>query len=101
VLAAVKQAVREGTARLDHGVTIHQFLIEPGGADVELRDGSVVWRLDAAKAAEMIVLLDSMIEPGPPAGHHYLDGMSTPAQTVVLSRNEYSANLLPSEAVYP
>jgi hypothetical protein len=36
VLAAVTQAAQRGSARLDHGATIHQFHIEPGAADVEL-----------------------------------------------------------------
>lgn len=100
VLAAVTEASQQGSARLDHGATIHQFLIEPGAAAVEFHEGRVVWRLDAAKAEEIIVLLDSMIGSGIPEGHHYVD-ISKPTDMLVLSRNEYPLNLLPPEAVYP
>lgn len=100
VLAAVTEAAQTGSARLDHGATIHKFLIEPGAAEVEFREGLVVWRLDAAKAEEIAELLDSMIDSGIPAGHHYVD-ISKPADMLVLSRNEYPLNLLPPEAVYP
>jgi hypothetical protein len=57
VLAALTQAEQQGSARLVHGGTIHQFFIEPGAADIEFHEGTVVWRLDLAKAAEMIELL--------------------------------------------
>jgi hypothetical protein len=88
VLAAMTQAAQRGSAQLDHGATIHQFLIEPGAADVEFHEGTVVWRLDAVKAAEIIELLTELDGP-PTTGHHYVEGMSTPAETIVLSRNEY------------
>jgi hypothetical protein len=101
VLAAVTQAAQQGSARLDHGATTHLFRIEANAADVEFDRGAVVWRLDAAKAAELIELLSSMVGSGIPEGHHYLEGMSTPTETIVLSRNEYALNLLPPEAVYP
>ncbi|WP_156688204.1 hypothetical protein [Mycobacterium sp. Marseille-P9652] len=100
VLAAVTQAAQQGSAQLDHGATIHQFLIEPGAAEVEFNEGQVVWRLDPAKAEEIIVLLGSMIGSDIPEGHHYVD-ISKPADTFVLSRNEYPLNQLPPEAVYP
>lgn len=101
VLAAVMQAAQHGSARLDHGATIHLFEIEANAADVEFRGGAVVWRLDADKAAELIELLRSMVNSDIPEGHHYLEGMSTPTETIVISRNEYPLNLLPPEAVYP
>ncbi len=101
VLAAVTQAAQQGFARLDHGATNHLFRIEAKAADVEFQRGAVVWRLDAAKAAELIELLSSMVDSGIPEGHHYLEGMSAPTETIVISRNEYPVNLLPPEAVYP
>jgi hypothetical protein len=101
VLAAVTQAAQQGSARLDHGATAQLFRIEAKAADVEFHSGVVVWRLDAEKAAELIELLRSMVDSGIPEGHHYLEGMSTPAETVVISRNEYPLNLLPPEAAYP
>lgn len=45
-LAALTQAEQQGSARLDHDGTIHDFRIEPGAADIELHDDRVVWRLD-------------------------------------------------------
>jgi len=99
VLAALTQAAQKGSARLDHGVTIHQFVIEPGAADIEFGDGTVLWRLDSAKAAEIIEFLTEMHDH-PSAGHHYVDYMSTPARTLVLSLNEYLGSL-PAEATFP
>ncbi len=101
VLAAVTQAAQQGPARLDHGALTFLFRIEAGAADIEFHNGTVVWRLDAAKAAELIELLSSMVDSGIPEGHHYLEGMSTPTETVVLSRNEYPLSSLPPEAVFP
>lgn len=99
VLAALTQAAQQGSAGLNHGATIHQFRIEPGAADIEFRVGTVVWRLDAAVAGEIIELLTEMHDH-PGSGHHYVD-ISKPADMLVLSRNEYPLNLLPPEAVYP
>ena len=102
VLAAVTRAAQQGPARLDHGATTFLFRIEADAADIEFHEGAVVWRLrdDAAKAAELIELLNSMVDlgyrrPSLPRRH------VTPYETVVLSRNEYPPNLLPPEAVYP
>lgn len=100
VLAAVTQAAEQGSAQLDHGATRYQFLIEPGAAEVQFEEDRVIWRLDAAKAEEIMILLGSMLGSGIAEGHHYVD-ISTPADTLVLSRNEYPLNLLPPEAVYP
>ncbi|RAV12591.1 hypothetical protein DQP57_09705 [Mycobacterium colombiense] len=99
VLAALTEAAQQASARLDHGATIHQFIIEPEAAEIEFRDGAVVWRLDAAVAAEIIELLTEMHDH-PGSGHHYVD-ISKPADLLVLSMNEYPLNLLPPEAVYP
>lgn len=87
VLAALMQASRDGTARLGHGSKAHELVIEAGAADIELRDDGIVWRLDRAKAAEIIELLTAMARAGG-AGHHYVD-IARPAATLILSRNEY------------
>jgi hypothetical protein len=99
VLAAVRQAMHHGSAHLDHGATIHQFVIQAGAADVELGEGAVVWRLDSAVAAEIIDMLAEMHE-NPGKGHHYVD-ISPPAEMLVLSLNEYPLSALPPEAVCP
>jgi len=98
ILAAVTRAAQEGSARLDHGATTHQFLIQGGAADIEFHKGTVVWRLDAAKAAEIIEFLTRM-QGRTSAGHQYV-GISTPADVLALSRNEYLGSL-PAEATFP
>jgi hypothetical protein len=65
----------------------HQFLIEAGAADIELGANRVVWRLDRAKAAEIIEDLTAMSNDDRP-GHNYVD-ISSPTRTLVLSRDEY------------
>jgi hypothetical protein len=86
-LATLNHAAQQGSSRLDHGGLIHEFFIEPGAAaDIELHDDRVVWRLDHTKAAEIIEKL-AALRAG--RGHHYVDDMSTPTETLVLSRDEY------------
>src|ERR1700733_14783802 len=86
-LAALIQAEQQGSSRLDLGGTTHQFRIEPGATDIAFHDGDVMWRLDPAKAAEIAELLTEMVKrPGP--GHYYVD-ISSPADTLVLSQEEY------------
>jgi hypothetical protein len=59
-LSALVRAQQQGASRLEHVGTIHDFVIEPGAADIELDEDCVVWRLDHAKAAEIAELLTSM-----------------------------------------
>ena len=74
-------------SQLTHAGTIHEFAIEDGNAEVELQAGQVNWRFAQSKLAEVIEKLDAMKEaPGP--CHHYVD-ISSPAETLVLSRDEY------------
>jgi hypothetical protein len=86
-LRALAQAAQQRSSRLDHGGTVHEFVIEAGAADIELHDDRVVWRLDHAKAEEIIDKLTALQAPGP--GHHYVDDVSSPTQTLVLSCDEY------------
>lgn len=99
VLTAATQASQQGSAQLHHGPTLYQFLIEAGAADVEFSDGTVIWRLDSAVAAEIVSLLTEMHDH-PGSGHHYVD-ISKPADMLVLSQNEYPPDLLPPEATFP
>lgn len=74
-------------SQLTHSGTIHEFAIEDGDPAVELQAGHVKWRFAQSKLAEVIEKLDAMKEtPGP--CHHYVD-ISSPAETLVLSRDEY------------
>jgi hypothetical protein len=85
--AALKDAERQGASQLQHGGVTHEFLIQADGADIALDDTRVVWRLDAAKAVEVIENLDILSNNNRP-GHQYVD-ISNPGETLVLSRDEY------------
>jgi hypothetical protein len=86
-LSALVRAQQQGASRLEGDGTVHDFRIKPDAADIELHDDRVVWRLDHAKATEIIELLTAMTQSTTHAGHYYVD-ISTPAKTLVLSRNE-------------
>jgi hypothetical protein len=58
-----------------------------GSAGIEISGDRVVWRLDRAKATEILDDLTELREADGP-GHHYTD-ISTPTGTLVLSRDEY------------
>ncbi|GAY17976.1 hypothetical protein [Mycobacterium sp. shizuoka-1] len=91
-MSALEQAMRTDSSQLLHDGVEHQFHIEPGTASAELSPGRVVWRLDAAKAAEIADDLAALSAPrdgGKTAGHFYVD-MTTPADTLVISRDEYT-----------
>lgn len=96
--AALTDAQRHGSSRLAHDGITHEFRIEPGKADIELDPTRVLWRLDDAKAAEIIENLAVLSEKGSgggaTSGHFYVD-MSTPTATLVISRDEYV------DVVYP
>jgi hypothetical protein len=96
--AALTGAKERGSSRLAHDGVTHEFRIEPGTADIELDPTHVVWRLDHAKAAEIIEDLAALGDEGrvggPSSGHFYVD-MSTPTETLVVSRDEYV------DVVYP
>ena len=97
----VKNAVEEARTNLSsrflhHGVA-QEFHIESGAASIDLSPTRVVWRLDQAKAAEIsddLVALGALRDSGRTTGHFYVD-MSSPAETLVISRDEYT------DVVYP
>jgi hypothetical protein len=62
-------------------------VIQADAAEIELGENRVVWRLDQAKAAEIVEDLTVMSNDDRP-GHNYVD-ISTPTNTLVLSRDEY------------
>jgi hypothetical protein len=70
-----------------HAGSTHIFAIQDGRADVELQKGLATWRFSPSKLAEVLEKLDAMkASPGP--CHHYVD-VSSPAETLVLSRDAY------------
>lgn len=89
VLAAINEAIRVGSSRLQSAGVTHEFRIESGFAAVELNPTHVLWRLDGAKADEIAGDLEALSgTDGPTAGHFYVD-IATPAETLVISRDEY------------
>lgn len=96
--AALSDAKQHRASRLEHDGVAHEFHIESDAADIELDPMHVVWRLDEAKAAEIIEDLAVLSDEGsvgrPTKGHFYVD-MSTPTKTLVVSRDEYV------DVVYP
>jgi len=94
---AMDEARKNRSARFLHKGVAQEFHIEPGAATVDLSPTRVVWRLDPAKAAEIsenLVALSAPIDSSKTAGHFYVD-MTSPAETLVISRDEYT------DIVYP
>lgn len=89
-LTALIDAERRGASQLQHDGVSHQFVILAGGADIELGGNRVVWRLDHAKATEIVDALTAMSDDDRP-GHNYVE-ICTPTHTLVLSRDEYVAS---------
>jgi hypothetical protein len=85
--AALREAEQQGSTQLQLGEVTHELVIQAGAADVDLDDTRVVWRLDAAKVVEIIENLDILGDSDRP-GHRYVD-ISKPADTLLLSRDEY------------
>lgn len=92
-LTALRAAEQRGSAELEHDGVTHQFVIQTGAADIELGEHRVVWRLDHAKAVEIVGDLTAMSRNDVP-GHDYVD-IATPTNTLVLSRDEYVPGLPP------
>jgi hypothetical protein len=84
---ALRDAEQRGSSQLEHDGLTHQFVIQAGAADIELGENRVVWRLDHAKAVEIVEVLTAMSSSDRP-GHSYVE-ISTPTNTLVLSRDEY------------
>lgn len=94
---AVDEARTNRWAQFLQDGIVQEFHIEPGAATIELSPTRVVWRLDHAKAAEIsddLVALSVPRDGGKTAGHFYVD-MASPAETLVISRDEYT------DVVYP
>lgn len=91
--AALNTAIQQSTARIELGGITHEFVINSGHAAIVLRPTCVVWQFDQEKAREIVFDLEILINKGR-AGHTYVD-ISSPAPTLVISRDEYV------ESVYP
>ena len=93
-VTALRDAEQRGSSQLEHDGITHQFVIQVGAADIELGENRVVWRLDHAKAVEIVEDLTVMSNNDRP-GHNYVD-ISSPTKTLVLSRDEYVRVVPPS-----
>jgi len=99
--AALSDAMGRESSRLEHDGVTHEFRIVPGTADIELDPAYVLWRLDHAKAGEIVedlAVLSDAGSGGRPAGGHFYVDMSTPAGTLVVSRDEYVDVVYPWES---
>ncbi|BBZ18621.1 hypothetical protein [Mycolicibacterium gadium] len=85
--AAMEDAAKHKTSQLENGGITHEFSIRDGESGVELNGDRVIWRLDLAKAEEVITYLHALKSNDRP-GHQYVD-ISKPTDTLVLSREEY------------
>lgn len=88
--SAVAEAIQKkpgSSSHLGHAGATHVFAVEDDKADVELQPGCTTWRFSPSKLAEVLEKLEAMkASPGP--CHHYVD-ISSPVETLVLSRDEY------------
>ncbi|WP_243841369.1 hypothetical protein [Mycobacterium sp. DL592] len=95
--AALNQAIINRSSQLRHDGNEQEFYIEHDAASIELSPGHIIWRLDEAKAAEIaddLAVLSNPRNSGKTAGHLYVD-ITSPADTLVISRDEYT------DIVYP
>lgn len=95
--AALNHAIIHRSSQLRHDGDEQEFYIESGASSIEISPGQVVWRLDEAKAAEIaddLAVLSTPRAGGKTAGHFYVD-ITSPAETLVISRDEYT------DIVYP
>jgi hypothetical protein len=93
-ITALSDAEQRGSSQLEHNGVTHQFVIQAGAAEIELGENRVVWRLDHAKAVEIVEDLTVMSSNDCP-GHDYVE-ISTPTNTLVLLRDEHVRAVPPS-----
>jgi hypothetical protein len=87
--SAVRSAREDGAASFELDTIKHFVVRQDGAADIELRSQTVVWRFDDAKLAEMLNLIEPLVDIEK-AAHNYLDDLISPVETLVLSVDEYS-----------
>lgn len=90
-VSALAEALQNGASRLQRRVRSHEFVIAEGAADIDIHDQCVIWRLDHAKASEILQKARTLGRANARTGHHYVDDMKSPAATLVMSLNEYLA----------
>ncbi|OPX08346.1 hypothetical protein [Mycobacterium sp. AT1] len=89
LVAALMAALQTGTSRMQRRERSHEFVIvDDGITHIAIDDACALWRLDRVKAREIIAKAKVLGVDGQ-SGHHYVDEISSPAPTLVLSLNEY------------
>ncbi len=76
----------EGNFKLD-GIHHHIFR-QPDAAEIELGARTVTWRFDGSKIAEILYMMEPLMEESGP-GHQYIDDIKSPVETIILSVDEY------------
>ena len=87
--SAVRSAHDDGAASFAFDAIKHRVVRQDGAADIELGSQNVVWRFDDAKLVEMLNLIEPLVDIIKPA-HNYLDDLNSPAETLILSVDEYT-----------
>jgi hypothetical protein len=87
--SAVRSAHETGAATFELDEIKHFVVRQDGGADIDIRSQTVVWRFDDAKLVEMLNLIEPLVNIEKPA-HNYLDDLISPVETLVLSVDEYT-----------
>jgi hypothetical protein len=87
--SAVRSAHDDGAASFEFDAIKHRVPRQDGTADIELGSQNVVWRFDDAKLVEMLNLIEPLVDIVKPA-HNYLDDLNSPAETLILSVDEYT-----------
>lgn len=86
--SAVRSAQESGTAAFAFDSVSHTVVRHDGAADIELGPQTVLWRFDSARLTDILDLLAPLIDSETP-GHQYVDDIRSPAETLVLSVDEY------------
>lgn len=84
LISVLADCIRLGAARLVNDARMYTFVIEQGAAAVELTGRHSVWRLDPAKAAELVEQLLALLARDR-AGLGYV-AISAPTDTLLLRR---------------
>jgi hypothetical protein len=87
--SAVRSAHDEGAASFEFDAIKHRIVRQDTAADIELGSQNVMWRFDDTKLIEMLNLIEPLVDIIKP-GHNYLDDLNSPAETLILSVDEYT-----------
>lgn len=97
---AVRTARAHGSATFTrHGVE-HTVSRYDGAAGIELARHRVRWRVDDCRLVEILALVRALVDSDR-AGHQYLDTLTEPDVTVILSVGEYVDDAMFDEAAVP